>query len=77
MTTPTVTPIMLKAAWLEARKWWPKKVVELVDCKACKQTKGLRVLETAILVSEPMPGFREVIEAALNAREFAILEDKK
>lgn len=63
-----VTPAMIKAAWVEARRWWPHKVVEMVDCKACKQVKGLRVLETSIKVDEPQPGFREAIEAALNER---------
>ena len=62
-----VTPAMVKAAWLVARRWWPRKVVEYRRCKACKQVAGLRVLETAILVDEPQPGFREAIEAALKA----------
>lgn len=60
-----VTPAMLKAAWLEARRWWPRKVVAMVDCAACKQPKGYRVLETCILVDEPQPGFKEAITAAL------------
>lgn len=64
----SVTPEMLKAAWAEARRWWPRKVVEMTDCKACRQTKGLHVAETCIRVDEPQPGFREAIEAALKAR---------
>lgn len=64
-----VTPEMIKAAWVVARQWWPKRTVELVDCKACKQSKGLRVLETCIKVDEPTPGFREAIEAALRVRD--------
>lgn len=64
----SVTPEMLKAAWIEARKFWPAKVVEFHDCKACRQTKGFRVVETCIRVDEPTPGFREAIEAALKAR---------
>lgn len=63
----TVTPAMVKAAWIEARRWWPRKVVEMVPCKACNQAKGYRVLETCILVDEPQPGFREALEAALRA----------
>lgn len=63
----TVTPIMLKAAWAEARRWWPRKVVEFHRCSACKQSAGLRVLETCITVDEPQPGFREAIEAALES----------
>lgn len=61
----TVTPAMLKAAWVEARRWWPRQVVEFHRCEACKQSAGFRVLETCILVDEPAPGFREAIEAAL------------
>ena len=49
-----VTPKMIKAAWVEARRWWPKKVVEMQPCKACRQVAGLRVLETCILVDEPL-----------------------
>lgn len=64
-----VTPMMLKAAWVVARGFWPRKVVEMVDCKACRQAKGYRVLETCIRVEEPTPGFREAIEAAFAARE--------
>lgn len=67
----TVTPAMLKAAWVEARRWWPRKVVEMTDCAACRQVKGYRVLETCIRVDEPQPGFREAIEAALRARAAA------
>lgn len=63
-----ITPAMLKAAWSECRKWWPRKVVEHVDCKACKQAKGFKVLETCITVDQPQPGFREALQAALNAR---------
>lgn len=40
----------------------------MVDCKACKQPKGFRVLETCILVDEPQSGFKEAIEAALRAK---------
>ncbi len=65
----TVTPAMLKAAWVLARRWWPHRVVELVDCPVCRQPKGLRVLETSLKVDEPTPGFREAIEAALQARD--------
>ena len=65
----TITPAMLKAAWVEARRFWPSKVVEFHDCKACRQTKGFRVVETCIRVDEPQPGFREAIEAALKARD--------
>jgi hypothetical protein len=61
----TVTPEMLKAAWIEARRWWPRNVAEMQPCSACRQTKGYRMIETCILVSEPQPGFREAIEAAL------------
>lgn len=63
----TITPIMLKAAWVEARRWWPRKVVEVVPCKACGAVKSYRVVETCILVDEPAPGFREAIEAAMNS----------
>lgn len=62
---------MLKVGWLVARRWWPAKVVQVYDWKACKQTARLKVVETAILVDEPMPGFKEAIEAALAAREEA------
>lgn len=62
-----MTPAMIKAAWVEVRRWWPRKVVEMVPCAACRQAKGYRVLETAILVDEPMPGLREALEAALKA----------
>lgn len=64
-----VTPAMLKAAWVEVRRWWPRKVVDMVPCKKCGQVKSLRVVETCILVDEPMPGFKEAIQAALKARE--------
>jgi len=64
-----VTPAMVKAAWVVARQWWPRKVVERVECRACRQAKGFAVLETSIAVTEPTPGFREAIEAALAARE--------
>ena len=64
-----VTPEMLKAAWVEARRWWPRKVVEMTACKACRQTAGLRVLETCIRVDEPQPGFKEAISAALSAEQ--------
>lgn len=67
----TVTPIMLKAAWHEARRWWPKQIVEMRACPACQQSKGFRVKETAIHVDEPMPGFREAIQAALDAMPIA------
>lgn len=59
-----VTPLMVKAAWVEARKWWPRKVAEFHRCKACKQSVGLRVLETCVLVDEPQPGFKEALQAA-------------
>lgn len=62
-----ITPIMLKAAWVEARRWWPRKVVETVPCEACGQTKGFRIIETSIHVDEPQPGFAEAIKAALAA----------
>jgi len=65
----TITPAMLKAAWVEARRWWPSKVVEMRACPACRQSKGLRVLETCILVDTPQPGFKEAITAALAASE--------
>ncbi len=55
-----ITPRMLKAAWVEARRWWPYKVVE--------QAKSYTVKETAIAVDEPQPGFREAITAAFRAR---------
>lgn len=55
-----VTPAMLKAAWVEARRWWPRKIVQ--------DGKRYIVIETCILVDEPTPGFREAIEAALAAR---------
>jgi hypothetical protein len=61
----TITPTAIKAAWVEVRRWWPRKVVEVVPCKACGAVKGYRVVETAILVDEPAPGFREAVEAAL------------
>jgi len=62
-----VTPIMLKAAWNEARKWWPYRVVEAKKCPACGQSKGFVVHQTSIHVDEPQPGFKEAIEAALRA----------
>lgn len=62
-----ITPIMLKAAWVEARRWWPKKTVEYHDCKSCRQTKGIRVVETSILVDTPQPGFKEAMQAMLKA----------
>lgn len=68
MTAPAVAPLMIKAAWAEVRNWWPHKVVEMKPCKACGQVKGFRVIETCINVSEPQPGFKEAIEAALRAR---------
>lgn len=64
-----VSPAVIKTAWVEARRWWPRKVVETVPCKACGQVKGYRVLETCILVDEPQPGFAEAIRAALAAKE--------
>lgn len=66
-----ITPAMIKAAWVVARRFWPSKVVEYVPCKACGQTKGLRLLETSAHVTEPTPGFREAITAALKARDSA------
>ena len=62
-----LTPIMIKAAWHEARRWWPHQVVETRPCKACGQSKGWRVKETGINVPEPAPGFREALQAALRA----------
>lgn len=64
-----IMPAMVRAAWIEARRWWPRKVAEVVACKACGRPKAFVVTETAILVDEPMPGFREAIEAALRAGE--------
>lgn len=60
--------MMVKAAWVVARRFWPQQVVEYRPCKACGQLKGLRRVEVSGGVSEPMPGFREAIEAALRAR---------
>ena len=57
----TVTPQMLKAAWVEARRWWPRKVVELYPGT---DRARYHVVETCILVDEPLPGFREALEAA-------------
>lgn len=54
-----VTPAMVKAAWCEARRWWPRKIVQ--------DGKRFVVVETCIAVDEPQPGFREAIEAALAA----------
>ncbi len=70
-----ITPAMLKAAWVEVRRWWPRKVAAMVDCKACGQEKGYRVIETCIRVDEPQPGFREAITAALRACEVATRDE--
>lgn len=67
MTAPLNAMALLKAAWAVARQFWPRKVVEFYECPACRQPKTLRMLETAIRVEEPMPGFKEAIEAALAA----------
>lgn len=65
-----VTPLMVKAAWAEARRWWPHEIVEAKKCPACGCKKGgYRVVETCILVDQPQPGFREAIEAALRAKD--------
>ena len=56
-----VTPAMIKAAWVEARRWWPRRIVET--------DKGFRVKETSILVDAPQPGFGEALKAALAMRE--------
>ena len=65
-----VTPAMIKAAWVEARRWWPQKVVEVQAGQKVAQAHYFRVVETAILVDEPQPGFAEAIRAALaTARE--------
>ncbi len=69
--TIELTPIMIKAAWREVRRWWPHQVVETRPCKACGQSKGFRVKETAINVAEPAPGFREALQAALRAGGYA------
>lgn len=55
-----VTPAMVKAAWVEARRWWPRKVIQ--------DGRRMIVAETCITVDDPQPGFREAIEAALAAR---------
>lgn len=62
-----VTPMMLKAAWSVTKQFWPRSVVEMRPCKACGQVKGYRVAETSHQLAEPLPGFRETIEAALRA----------
>lgn len=62
-----ITPAMVKAAWIEARRWWPQKVVEVQAGQKVAQAHYFRVVETAILVDEPAPGFKEAIEAAMKA----------
>jgi len=59
---------MIKAAWAEARRWWPKRVVQ--ETVAGRAT--LRIFETAILVKEPQPGFREALAAALEAGGYGL-----
>lgn len=63
-----VTPLMVKAAWAVARQFWPRHVAEMRPCKACGQVKGLRIIECSRTITEPLPGFREAITAALEAR---------
>lgn len=55
-----VTPAMVKAAWVEARRWWPREIV--------RDGNRFIVVETCTTVDDPQPGFREAIEAALAAR---------
>lgn len=62
-----VTPAMIKAAWVEARRWWPQKVVEVQAGQKVAQAHYFRVVDTAILVDEPQPGFAEAIRAAFDA----------
>lgn len=67
-----VTPMMIKAAWVEARRWWPREIAEAKKCTACGCKKGgFRVIETCILVDQPTPGFAEAIRAAFAASKEA------
>ena len=65
----TLAPAAIKAAWVEARRWWPRKVVEVQAGQKVAEAHYFRVVETAILVDEPTPGFREAIEAAMRHKE--------
>lgn len=64
-----ITPMMIKAAWVEGRRWWPHKVVEAEAGQKVAQVHYFRVVETCILVDEPQPGFAEAIRAALASIE--------